>query len=192
MLSRTMNDAKSELLSLLRKKSVFHGEFTLSSGGKSNYYVDCRLTTLDPQGAWLTGQVMHQLIRKEESARGCTIDAVGGLTLGADPVSLAIGMVSYSAKDPVPLRVFVVRKSAKAHGQTRLIEGNFKPGDLVVVVDDVVTRGESALAAISAVEKEGGKVVFVAALVDRQEGGIQNIEQKGYRVLAAFRRDELL
>ena len=89
------------------------------------------------------------------------------------------------------LQAFVVRKAPKSHGQTKLIEGNFTPGDLVVVLDDVVTRGDSTLAAIDAVEKEGGKIAFVAVLVDRQEGGRQKIESRGYAVVSAFQREEL-
>jgi len=187
-----MSDPKIELLKLLREKSVFYGDFTLSSGAKSTYYIDCRLTTLDPRGAWLVGQVMRNLIRKEEAAREIRIDAVGGLTMGADPISLAVGMICHWSHDPVPVQTFSVRKTAKAHGQTKLIEGNFKRGDVVVVVDDVVTRGESTLAAIKAVEQEGGKVGFVAVLVDRQEGGRDKIEQMGYPVIAAFERSDLL
>jgi orotate phosphoribosyltransferase len=187
-----MNDPKAELLALLKKKSVFYGDFTLSSGAKSNYYVDCRLTTLDPNGAWLVGRVLHGLIRKEEVSRGVQIKAVGGLTMGADPVALAIGMVSCWANDPAPIQVFTVRKTAKAHGQTKLIEGNFTPGDVVVIVDDVITRGDSTLAAIRAVTEAGGKVAFVAVLVDREEGGRQKIEALGVAVLAVFRRGEVI
>jgi len=135
---------------------------------------------------------MHALIRKEEAARNARIDAVGGLTMGADPIALAVAMFSFAAKDARPLQAFSVRKSAKAHGQGKLIEGNFKRGDTVVVIDDVVTRGESTLAAIQAVVNEGGKVAFVAALVDRQEGGRDKIEAMGYRVVALFNREEVL
>ena len=188
----TNSQAKSKLLSLLREKSVFYGDFVLSSGAKSTYYADCKLTTLDPEGAWLVGQVMHALIQGEAAARGMRINAVGGLTLGADPIALAVGMYSFWAKDAPPLRAFIVRKTPKSHGQAKLIEGNFKPGDLVVVLDDVVTRGESTIAAINAVEKEGGKVGFVAVLVDRQEGGRQKIEDLGHRVVSAFERDQLI
>jgi len=184
--------SKSELLELLKKKSVFHGDFTLASGGKSKFYVDCKLTTLDPRGAWLVGQGMHELIRKEELARGIRVDAVGGLTMGADPLALAIAMYSFSANDPNPLQAFSVRKAPKAHGQTKLIEGNFKKGDTVVVLDDVVTRGESTLTAIDAVIKEGGKIAFIAVLIDRQEGGRDKIEAKGYPVVALFSRGEVL
>ncbi len=187
-----IDDAKRALLARLQRNSVFRGDFTLSSGAKSAYYVDCKLTTLDPEGAWLVGQLMHDLIRKEQNARGLKLDAVGGLTMGADPIALAIGMHSQLVKDAGSLQVFSVRKSPKAHGQTKLIEGNFKKGDVVVVLDDVVTRGESTIAAINAVEREGGTVGFVAVLVDRQEGGREKIEAMGHPVVALFTKRELL
>ena len=107
-------------------------------------------------------------------------------------MALAVGMYSHWAKDASPLKVFSVRKSPKAHGQTKLIEGNFKRGDAVVVIDDVVTRGESTIAAINALEKEGGTVAFVAVLVDRQEGGRDKIEAMGHPVIALFTRKDLL
>jgi orotate phosphoribosyltransferase len=188
----TNPNARSELLSLLREKSVFHGDFTLSSGAKSSYYIDCRLTTLDPRGAWLVGQVMHSLIKSEASRSKVIVDAVGGLTMGADPVALAASMYSFCAQDHPPLKTFVVRKTPKSHGQAKLIEGNFKPGDSVVVLDDVVTKGDSTITAIKAVEQEGGKVAFVAVLVDRQQGGREKIEAMGHRVVSAFVRDELI
>ena len=185
-------EARAALLGLLQTKSVFHGDFTLSSGAKSNYYIDCRLTTFDPEGAWLVGQLMHSLILKEQTSRKVKVAAVGGLTMGADPVALAVGMYSHWAKDASPLQVFSVRKSPKVHGQTKLIEGNFKKGDTVVVIDDVVTRGDSTIAAIKAIEKEGGTVAFVAVLVDRQEGGREKIEAMGHPVVALFTKSELL
>ena len=188
----SIGDLRAELLGILRKKSVFHGDFTLSSGAKSKYYVDCWLTTLDPRGAWLIGQLMHTLVRREEKNRKLRIDAVGGLTMGADPVALATGMISSWAKDAEALRIFCVRKAPKGHGQTKLIEGNFKAGDTVVVVDDVVTSGNSTITAINAVVNEGGKVAFAAVLVDRQEGGREKIEAMGYPLLSLFQRDELL
>ena len=184
--------AKANLLALLRKKSVFHGDFVLSSGARSTYYIDCRLTTLDPEGAWLVGQVMHSLIRQAAGERKLHINSVGGLTMGADPIALAVGMYSHLMKESPPLQPFVVRKAPKAHGQTKLIEGNFKPGDSVVVIDDVVTKGDSTIAAINAIEKEGGKIAFAAVLVDREEGGRQKIEALGHRVVSAFFRSELV
>ena len=135
LLMLNIDEARLALLELLQTKSVFRGDFMLSSGAKSNYYVDCKLTTLDPEGAWLVGQLMHDLIRKEQSARKVKVNAVGGLTMGADPIALAVGMFSHWAKDAVPVQVFCVRKSPKAHGQTKLIEGNFKRGDVVVVMN---------------------------------------------------------
>jgi orotate phosphoribosyltransferase len=183
---------RAELLGMLRTKSIFHGDFTLSSGAKSKYYIDCRLTTLDARGAWLIGQLMHALVRREERSRNLRINAVGGLTMGADPVALATGMISCWAMDGEALRVFCVRKAPKGHGQTKLIEGNFKAGDTVVVVDDVVTSGNSTITAINAVLKEGGRVAFAAALADRQEGGREKIEAMGYPLLPLFQRDELL
>ena len=188
----TVEQARTELIELLRKKSIFHGDFTLASGAKSKYYFDCRLTTLDPQGAWLVGQLMHALIRREEAFRGLRVEAVGGLTMGADPVALATAMFSCWAQEGPVLQAFLVRKSPKSHGQTKLIEGNFKKGDAVVVVDDVVTRGDSTIAAINAVTNEGGKVAFAAVLVDRQEGGREKIEAMGYPLFSLFTRDELL
>jgi orotate phosphoribosyltransferase len=186
------SDARPKLLSLLQAKSIFHGDFLLSSGARSTYYIDCRLTTLDPEGAWLVGQVMHDLIQGEAKSRGVRVDSIGGLTMGADPIALATGMWSFSRKDDSPWRIFVVRKTPKGHGQTKLIEGNFKAGDTVVVLDDVITRGDSTIKAIEAVEREGGKVAFVAVLVDRQEGGRKKIEDSGYPVVSAFVRDELI
>jgi orotate phosphoribosyltransferase len=191
IIKNMVNDAaRSELLSLLRERSVFRGDFTLASGGKSSYYIDCRLTTFHPRGAWLCGELMHGLIRKAQGA--AQIDATGGLTMGADPLALAIGMYSQFVKDKKVLEVFSVRKAPKAHGQTRLIEGNFRKGQTVVVLDDVVTRGESTLKAIDAVEQEGGKIAFVVVLVDRQEGGRQKIQERGYTVYPLFTKDELL
>lgn len=124
----TIEQAKAKLLLLLREKSVFHGDFVLSSGARSPYYVDCKLTTLDPEGAWLVGHVMHSLIESEAEKRGLKIDAVGGLTMGADPIALAVGMYSFSRGERPPIRPFIVRKTPKPHGQTKLVEGNFKPG----------------------------------------------------------------
>ena len=188
----TMQDQRRELLELLRAKSVFFGDFTLASGAKSNVYFDCRLTTFDPKGAWLIGEVMHDIIRREEAARRVKVDAVGGLTMGADPVAFAVGQASFRVDSANPIQTFSVRKTAKAHGQTKLVEGNFKKGDTVIVVEDVVTRGESTIAAINSVVNEGGKVAFVVVLLDRQEGGKQKIEQMGYDVFPVFIRDEVL
>jgi len=112
--------------------------------------------------------------------------------MGADPIALAVGMYSAFANQSSPMQTFIVRKTPKAHGQAKLIEGNFKAGDSVVVIDDVVTRGDSTIKAIEAVKHAGGRIAFVAVLVDRQQGGRDKIELMGYPVVEAFQRDELL
>jgi len=183
---------KDRLLQLLRKNSVFYGDFALSSGGRSNYYIDCRLTTLNPAGAACVGELLFSLLRAEAARRNVRIDAVGGLTLGADPVSLAIGLASFRADPEHYLQVFTVRKEAKGHGKTKLIEGNFKEGNRVVVVDDVVTKGDSTLRAVEAIRAAGGLVEFAVVLVDRQEGGRQNIESHGLTVLPLFTKADLI
>ncbi len=183
---------REHLLAKLRKLSVFFGEFTLSSGAKSNYYIDCRLTTMDAEGACLVGRTMHALIREELERGGGAATAIGGLTMGADPISVAIGMTSWMEKPEAPLQVFSVRKAPKAYGQTKLIEGNFHAGESVVIIEDTVTRGDSTLKAIEAVEQAGGKVALVAVLVDRGEGGCDKIRERGHRVVALFKREELI
>ena len=183
---------KARLLDILKQKSVFFGDFILASGARSKHYFDCRLTTLDAEGAWLVGSVVLGLIRAEEKRRGITIQSVGGLTMGADPIALATGMASFRETPSAPLKVFVVRKSPKSHGQTKLIEGNFAKGDRVVVIDDVVTKGDSTLAAVQAVTDAGGKVEFAVVLVDREEGGRAKIEERGIPVLSVFRKSDVL
>ena len=183
---------KARLRELLREKSVFQGEFTLASGAKSDFYVDSRLTALDPEGAFLIGAVGWKLVKREAAKRGLKPAAIGGLTMGADPVSLAIALASYRDDPAEALQALTVRKSPKQHGRTKLIEGNFSPGMSVVVVDDVITTGGSTLKAIDAVEEANGQVGFVVVLVDRQEGGRENIEARGIDVVPLFTREELL
>lgn len=190
-MSQEFDADRQKLLAKLKEKSVFFGDFLLSSGGRSSFYIDCRLTTLDPEGACLVGKVMNAMIQREIEATGLPVVGVGGLTMGADPVALAIGMTSWMESSPLVLKVFSVRKAPKAHGQTKLIEGGFAESDTVVVLDDVVTKGDSTLRAIESVEAAGGKVAFVAVLVDREEGGADKIRGLGHKVMAAFRRLEL-
>jgi orotate phosphoribosyltransferase len=188
----TSGQTRERLLALLKRQSVFHGDFVLSSGARSSFYVDCKLTTLDPVGACLVGEVMYSMICEYAKKHGLKLDAVGGLTMGADPLALAIGMQSVRSKHGQQLQVFTVRKFPKAHGQHKLIEGNFRAGNHVVVIDDVVTRGESTLKAIEAVQQSQGHVDFVAVLVDREEGGRQKIVERGYPVISVFGRNEVL
>ncbi len=188
---RGMSDQKNALLRLLRRKSVMLGDFTLASGAKSDFYVDCRLTTMDAEGAWLIGSLGWEIARGAAAEHGA-VTAVGGLTMGADPVALAIAMASAKeGGEGGPIHAFSVRKSPKSHGRARLIEGNFTEGASVVVVDDVITTGGSTIQAIEAIQAEGGKVAFVIALVDRQEGGKAAIEARGVPVYAIATKEEL-
>lgn len=188
----TLTEDQQALRALLLKKSVMQGDFTLASGAKSDLYVDCRLTTMDAEGGCLVGKVLHALAWQAEQELGVTPTSVGGLTMGADPLALAIAMTSHLSGDASPIHAFSVRKEPKGHGRKKLVEGNFKEGDTVIVVDDVITTGGSTLQAIEKVEAEGGKVAFVVVLVDREEGGRANIEAKGYKVFSAYTRTSLL
>lgn len=182
-------NARQQLLSILRRKSVMYGDFTLASGKKSDFYCDARLTTLDPHGAIALGEVGWDLVRTESTRLGTLPNAIGGLTMGADPVALAIGIGA--ARAGADLQVFSIRKQPKSHGRGRLIEGNFKPGDTVVIVDDTVTTGGSTLEAIEKVRSEGGQVAFALVLVDRGEGGREAIEASGVPVYAIFSRADI-
>ena len=175
----------------LQEKSVCHGEFTLASGAKSDFYVDARVTTLDPRGACLIGEVGWELVKETASKLGKRVNAIGGLTMGADPVALSIGIAAQRRDSSSPLQVFTVRKTAKEHGRQKQIEGNFSSGDSVVVVDDVITTGGSTLQAIDAIEEAGGHIAFVIVLVEREEGGRTNIEKRGYKVVPIFTRADL-
>ena len=155
--------------------------------------MDTKQTTLDARGALLVGKVGWQLLKSTAEARGVTVDAVGGLTMGADPISLSIGIASQLDDPENTIQTFTVRKEAKAYGLNKLIEGRFSAENHVVVVDDVVTTGASTLKAIDGVEAAGGKVAFVLVLVDRQEsGGRQKIEARGHEVVSIFTRADVL
>jgi orotate phosphoribosyltransferase len=186
-----MSPAREQLREILKARSVCHGDFTLVSGAKSDFYVDAKLTTSDPQAAILVGRVGWDLIQRTAAARNLSVNGIGGLTMGADWIALSIGIAAHLEDSRIMLRVFSVRKSAKQHGRLKRIEGNFSPGDSVVVVEDVITTGGSAIEAISAIEEAGGRVGFVIALVDREEGGRQNIEKRGYAVFPIFKRADL-
>ena len=162
--------AHHRLIRLLAERSVRRGSFTLSSGRQSSYYVDARLTTMSPEGLATIGPFCLERL----AAIGWRPDSVGGLTLGADPVSYAIAYAS--ALGGSPIRAFTVRKEPKAHGTGKLIEGPFQPGDAVVVIEDVITTGGSARKAIAAVRDAGARVLGVLAVVDREEGGREALE----------------
>ena len=188
-----MRDERREALrQLLIEKSVRTGEFILASGKRSDLYVDCRTTTMDSRGARLVGEIGWPVARDALSERGLHANAIGGMTLGADPISLAVGVESARQQPEDFLQVFTVRKEPKDHGTGRRIEGNFRTGDAVVVVDDVITTGGSTLKAIEAIEAEGGTVLLALVLVDREEGGREAIEARGIPVVALYTRSSLL
>lgn len=171
---------------LLRERSVRRGVFILASGKPSTFYVDARLTTMSPDGMVVIGELGLDRIR----ALGWWPDSIGGLTLGADPVAFAISRAT--AGSATPIRAFTVRKEAKTHGTGNLLEGPFQTRDRVVIVEDVITTGKSAIQAITAVENAGGQILGVLALVDREDGGSEAIEKRGYGVTSLTSISELL
>lgn len=177
---------RNRLRALLLERSVKKGEFILASGARSSYYVDCRTTTMHAEGQALVGSLGLGLLRES----GLAVRAIGGLTMGADPVAYAIAHRSWL--DGSAVHAFSVRKQSKEHGTGRRIEGCFAAGDEVMVIEDVITSGGSALQACEAVENEGGKVMGVLALLDRESGGRERIEEAGYRVLTLYGISELL
>lgn len=170
---------------LLLERSVRRGDFVLASGQRSPYYIDCRLTTMSAEGQGLIGQLGWRAVVDA----GWRPRAVGGLTMGADPVAYAVAAASFGTE--LVLDAFSVRKEAKTHGTGRVIEGCFVEGDSVVVVEDVITTGGSAQRAIAAVEEAGGRVLGVLAVVDREEGGRGALEREGRKVVALVRAGEL-
>lgn len=177
---------KAALVSLLATRSTRRGQFTLASGKTSTLYIDARLTTMSPDGLSLIGPLALAALTQA----GWKVDAVGGLTLGADPISYAISYASVASGKP--LRAFTVRKEAKLHGTGKLIEGPFNEGDVVAVIEDVITTGGSAIRAIDAVRAAKGIVAGVLALVDREEGGREAIEKAGVPVLSIVRASEIV
>lgn len=177
---------RERLADLLRNRSIRRGDFILASGGRSSYYIDARTTTMAGLGQLLIGRLGIAYL----DATGWIPAAVGGLTLGADPVAYAIAHAAGRAGRE--LDAFTIRKESKSHGTGRRIEGGFRPDSDVVVVEDVVTSGDSALRAIQALEEARGRVLGVLAVVDREAGGRERLEKAGYSVISVFTASELL
>jgi orotate phosphoribosyltransferase len=176
---------KNRLREILLKKSVVLGrEFTLASGKTSNFYVDARITTLDPEGATLCGRIFLQMLGEFK------VDSIGGYSIGADPIVTAIAVISHLEHRPLP--AFIIRKEEKTHGTRKMIEGNFHPGNKVALFDDVITSGGSIIKGAKQVEIEGGKVEVIMAVLDREEGGRETIESHGYRFMSIFTKKDLL
>jgi orotate phosphoribosyltransferase len=172
---------RADLLAEIKANGVIHGSVTLSSGQQADWYVDLRRVLLDGAAARLAGRVMLDL------TSGLTFAAVGGLTLGADPVATA--MMHAAAEQGRPLNAFIVRKEGKAHGLQRRIEGPDVAGKPVLAVEDTSTTGKSVLAAVDALTEAGANVVGVAVVVDR--GARQHVERRGLTYLAAYDLDDL-
>jgi len=178
---------KNRLIELIIEKAFRYSEepvFRLVSGRMSNYYFDCKAVTLHPEGIYLIGNLLFDLVKDLD------VKGIGGLTLGADPIAYSVAYTSYLKGRPV--EAFVVRKTAKAHGTMQWIEGNIKKGDKVVIVDDVITTGKSTIEAITRSKEAGLNIVKVIALIDRQEGGKEAVEAFGYNLDSIITRDEVM
>lgn len=176
--------ARARLLDIVREKALKRGTFTLASGKTSDYYLDCRLVTLDPEGLFLLSRLIL------EDLKDSAVEAVGGLTLGADPI--AAGVAALSHLEGRPVRAFLVRKETKGHGTQKRIEGAPLAGSRVAVVEDTLTTGGSAREAIAQAEGAGAKVERVYVLVDRLEGGGAELRSKGYDLRPIFEVGEVL
>jgi orotate phosphoribosyltransferase len=178
---------REKLKNIITEKSYEKRRVTLSSGMESDFYFDGKQTTLHSEGGYLTGKLFFEAIKDIKG-----IEGVGGMTLGADPIATATSVVSYLEGKPVP--AFIIRKEPKGHGTGAWLEGrkNLKPGSRVVIVEDVVTSGGSSLKAIKRAEEEGLTVLGVVTLVDREEGGRENIEKAGYWLKAIFTKSEIV
>ena len=178
-------DDRARLLQIIRERSYEEREVTLASGRKSNFYIDGKQTTLDPEGAYLVGKVFYAMIKGKA-------EAIGGPTLGADPIVTAVALTSHQEGNAIA--AFIIRKEPKGHGKGLWIEGDkaVKKGTRVAIVEDVVTTGGSLLKAIKIAEEHGLKVVQALTLVDREEGGKEELAAAGYTLEAVFTRGEII
>lgn len=177
---------KDNLKKLLTEKSFQYSEtpkFKLVSGVVSQFYVDCKMTTLLSHGKVLIGEIIFDMVKN------LNIKGIGGLTLGSDPIANAVAFVA--GMQGIDLISFVIRKQAKQHGTMKWIEGDIKAGDRVVIIDDVITTGGSAIQAIDRAEEAGLTILKTIVLVDREEGGRENILSRGYEVESLFTKSDL-
>ncbi|MDD5342980.1 MAG: orotate phosphoribosyltransferase [Smithella sp.] len=183
----TIDKMKERLGEIIIERSFKYSEdppFTLASGKKSNYYFNCKPTTLDPEGMNLIGAIVFDMLKDTD------ITAAGGLTLGADPIANALSVISYQKGKPI--KSFIVRKDIKDHGTKSAIEGNVRSGEKVAIIDDVITTGASTITAIEQARKEGLKVELVITLIDREEGGKENILQHVDNIKSILSRTEVM
>jgi orotate phosphoribosyltransferase len=183
MENNKIGELKKQLFSLLEKEALKRGDFVLSSGKKSNYYLDGRIITLSSEGAYLVAGIILELLKKDR------VDAVGGPTLGADPIAGALACLAHTQK--IPLKTFIVRKQAKEHGTQRQIEGPaLKKEDRVILVDDVATTGKALVEAKLALEAIGVKVIRAIVIVDRSEGAAENLAKAGLPLESIFKIED--
>ena len=183
----TIKKMKERLGEIILEKSFKYSDnppFTLASGRKSNYYFNCKPTTLDPESMNLIGAIIFDMLKDTE------ITAAGGLTLGADPIANALSVISYQKGKPI--KSFIVRKDIKDHGTKSAIEGNVMPGEKIAVIDDVITTGGSTITAIEQARKSGLNVEMVITLIDREEGGRENILQHVDNIKTILTRSEIM
>ena len=188
-----VDDPRDRLLELLVRHSFQYSAdpiFTLASGRKSRYYINCKKTTFMPEAMPLLGRLFFERIKAVEQRDPEQIEAVGGLTLGADPIAYAIAY--HSALERRPIHAFSVRKEPKGHGAQKWVEGFEREGARVAIIEDVVTTGGSTLKAIEGALHAGFKIGMVLALVDRQEGGREEIEKKGHKLEALYTTEDFL
>ena len=182
-----INKMKKRLGEIILARSFKYSDnppFTLASGRKSNYYFNCKPTTLDPEGMNLIGAIIFNMLKDSD------ITAAGGLTLGADPIANALSVISYQKGKPI--KSFIVRKDIKDHGTKSAIEGNVLRGEKIVIIDDVITTGGSTIIAIEQARKEGLSVERVITLIDREEGGRENILQHVDNIESILTRTEIM
>jgi orotate phosphoribosyltransferase len=181
-----LSKQKKRLLEIIKQKSLITkgGPFKLASGAMSDYYLDMKPTTFDPEGANLVADIVYSMISEEDD-----VDAIGGLEIGAVPIIIAVAMRSWGQR---PISGFVVRKERKGHGTDKLIDGNFRPNSTVVLFEDVTTLGDSAMQAVRAVRQQGGTVKKIIALVDRLEGAAENFRRAGIDFEAIYDKRQLL
>lgn len=178
---------KERLAKIIIERSFKYSEnppFTLASGKKSNYYFNCKPTTLDPEGMNLIGEIIFDILKNDD------VTAAGGLTLGADPIANAVSVISFQKGKPI--KSFIVRKDVKEHGTKSAIEGNVSAGEKVIIIDDVITTGASTITAIEQAQKAELIVAKVVALIDREEGGRENILRYIKNIDAVFTRTQIM
>ncbi len=183
----TMDKKKERLAEIILERSFKYSDnppFTLASGRQSNFYFNCKPTTLDPEGMNLIGEIIFDMIKDAK------VSAAGGLTLGADPIAGALAVISYQKGKPI--KAFIVRKDVKDHGTKSAIEGSVAPGEKVVIIDDVITTGASTITAIEHARKAGLVIDRVITLIDREEGGRENILPHADRVQSVLTRTEIM